>query len=87
MRDARTGAPVAWARLGDDPAGRPPLFEATAGVDGAYELLTIAEPHEVVVSALGYRARRIKVGRSWYLWMPRGSERVDITLEPENPAP
>ncbi len=87
VRDARTGAPVAWARIRDDPAGRPPLFEATATLDGSYELLTVAEPHEVVATALGYRTQRVKVGRFWYLWMPKGSERVDIVLEPDNPAP
>jgi hypothetical protein len=87
VRDARTGAPVAWAQIGDDPAGRPPLFGATAALDGSYELTTIAEPHEVVATALGYRAKRVKIGRGWYLWMPIGSEQADIALEPESSAP
>ena len=87
VRDARTGAPVAWAQIRDDPAGRPPLFGATAALDGSYELTTIAEPHEVVATALGYRAKKIGIGRSWYLWMPKGSEQADIALEPESSAP
>jgi len=87
VRDARTGAPVAWAQVGDDPAGRPPLFGVTAAVDGAYDLTTIAEPHEVVATALGYRAKRTRIGRGWYLWLPKGSEQADIALEPESPAP
>jgi hypothetical protein len=83
VRDARSGAPIPWAKLRDDPSGRPPLFEATAALDGAFELFTIAEPHEISVSALGYRLKRVRVGRSWYIWMPRGAEKADITLEPD----
>ena len=86
VRDARTGAPVPWAQVRDNPAGRPPLTEATADVSGSFELMTVAEPHDVVVSALGYQARKVRVGRNWYLWMPRGSEQVDVTLEPETPS-
>jgi hypothetical protein len=63
------------------------LFGVTAAVDGAYDLTTIAEPHEVVATALGYRAKRTRIGRGWYLWLPKGSEQADIALEPESPAP
>ena len=80
VRDAATGMPVPWAEIADDPAGRAPLFHASADRLGAFELLTIAEPHNVVVSALGYRAANLRVGRAWYLWMPRGSEQVVIKL-------
>lgn len=85
VRDARGGAPVAWAELQDDPAGRPPLHSAIANLHGAFELNTIAEPHDVLVSAFGYRPKKVRVGRNWYLWMPRGSEQLEIQLEPENP--
>ncbi len=85
VRDSGSGALVPWAVVQDDPVGRPPLFSATADVHGAYELITIAEPHEVVASALGYRPKKLLVGRAWYLWMPRGTQRVDITLDAERP--
>lgn len=87
VRDAHTGAPVAWARIRDDPAGRQPHFETMSGLNGAYELLTLAEPHHLVVTVLGYRQKKIRVGRHWFLWTPRGSEQVDIALEPEPRAP
>lgn len=87
VRDARTGAAVPWAHIRDDPRGRPPLFETTAGVTGAYELVTIAEPHDIYISRLGYRQTKVQVGRRWFLWTPGGNQRVDIILEPENPRP
>lgn len=82
VRDAQSGAPVPWAKVEDDPAGHPPLASATADHRGVFELPTIAEPHDVIVSAMGYRAKRFRVGRPWYLWMPRGAEQVAIDLEP-----
>lgn len=85
VKDAQTGAPVPWAAVYDDPAGHPPHFATTAGRDGVYELMTLAEPHGVVFNALGYRAKRVKVGKVWYQWMPSGSERVDVLLEREGP--
>ncbi len=83
VRDAKTGAPVPWANVRDDPAGRPPLNSTMANHRGVFELLTVAEPHDVLVSALGYRTGRLRVGRPWYLWMPRGAEQVTVELEPE----
>ncbi len=87
VRDARTGTPVPWTHLRDDPLSRPPLFETTAGANGSYELVTIAEPHDVFVSRLGYRQTKVRVGRRWFLWTPEGSQQVDITIEPDNPQP
>src|SRR5205807_6537350 len=49
VRDAATGSPVPWAEITDAPSGRPPLFHTTADRFGAYELLTIAEPHHLFV--------------------------------------
>lgn len=83
VHDAASGAPVPWAEITDDPAGRPPLFHASADRLGAFELLTIAEPHNIVISALGYRAANLRVGRAWYLWMPKGSEAVVVKLTRE----
>jgi hypothetical protein len=81
--DARTGAPVPWPSAQDDPAGNPPMFQALGDVSGTFELHTIPEPHFVTVSALGYRAQQVKVGRIWYLWMPSGTELIEVKLEPD----
>ena len=83
VRDAATGSPVPWAEITDAPSGRPPLFHTTADRFGAYELLTIAEPHHLFVAALGYRPANIRVGKAWYMWMPKGAEKVDIKLQKE----
>ena len=83
VRDEANGAPVAWAEIADAPSGRPPLFHATADRFGTYELLTLAEPHNVIATALGYRAGTIRVGKAWYAWMPKGSEKLDIKLHKE----
>jgi hypothetical protein len=82
--DARSGGPVPWAVVRDDPSGRPPLHATMAGVDGAFKLLTVAEPHYIEVAALGYKPARLKVGKTWYMWMPAGAERLDVKLEPEH---
>lgn len=83
VRDSSTGQPIPWAELADDPAGRPPLFHATADRLGRYELVTIAEPHNLQVTALGYRSATARVGKAWYVWFPRGSEKLDIRLQKE----
>lgn len=83
VRDAETGRPVPWASLRDDPSGRPPHAAATASYEGVFDLHTIAEPHSVVVSAFGYQPRQVSVGRAWYVWMPKGSERLTIELQRE----
>ena len=81
--DKSTGRPVAWANLEDDPAIRPPRFRTSADHNGRFELMTIAEPHRLVVTALGYRSAMHLTGKDWYLWMPKGEEQVRIELEPE----
>lgn len=83
VRNARNGEPVPWARVEDDPAGRGPFYHAEADQHGAYSLLTLAEPHRVLVTAVGYRPAAIDVGRQWFVWMPEGAERRDIELMPE----
>jgi hypothetical protein len=81
--DARTGAPIAWVSVRDDANGGPPFFETLGNVKGEFALNTIAEPHNVVFTALGYQPRRVRVGKSWYLWMPRGEELLEVRLTPE----
>jgi hypothetical protein len=83
VRDAATGSAIPWAEITDAPSGRPPLFHATADRFGAYELVTIAEPHNLFITALGYRPGSVRVGKAWYMWMPKGAEKVDIKLQKE----
>jgi hypothetical protein len=82
VRDAVTHQPIPWALVEDDPAGQPPLFRAEADYTGIFELLTLAEPHRVRVSAPGYRPILLEIGRAWFVWMPRGSEKKIIDLVP-----
>ncbi|HEY2017980.1 MAG TPA: hypothetical protein VGH38_30960 [Bryobacteraceae bacterium] len=83
VRNAATRAPIPWAAIDDDRRGQPPFFHADAGRAGEFELLTLSESHRIVVTAPGYRPSTIRVGRIWFLWMPRGSERRDVDLSPE----
>ena len=83
VRNAVTHAPVPWASIGDDPAGLPPHFHADADLHGAFELLTMAEPHWLRITAPGYRPASVRVGRVWFLWRPRGREQRDVELVPE----
>ena len=83
VRNSLTGAPVPWARVSDDPAGLPPLFHAEADLRGGFELLTMAEPHRLRITAPGYLPATIAVGRRWFFWTPRGRERRDVKLTPE----
>ena len=79
---SRCGDPcsVAWAAVADDPAGQPPFFRADAGLNGSFELLTLAEPDGLRVTAPGYRPALVKVGRPWFAWRPFGDEHVDVEL-------
>jgi hypothetical protein len=83
VRNAVTGVPIPFPLVEDDPAGRPPLFRTTGDLHGAYLHLTIAEPHTLRISALGYKPAEQHVGKAWYRWFPYGSEHVDIALQPE----
>ncbi len=83
VRDARSGAPIPWAEIGDDPAGQPPFFRTTADRFGAFALLTIAEVHRIRVSALGYKPSMVQIGKAWFQWLPWGRERLNIALQPE----
>jgi hypothetical protein len=82
VKDRRTGLPIPWARVEDDPAGRPPFFSADADREGRYLLLTLAEPHRLRVSAPNYVTTLVEIGRIWFLWTPRGEERRELLLEP-----
>jgi hypothetical protein len=83
VRDSETGQPVPWAEVADEQSGRGPYFQTTAGLYGVYELVTLAEPHQVLIRAYGYKTAVRRVGKAWYLWMPSGQQQLDVALEPE----
>ena len=83
VRDARSGQPIAWAVVEDDPAGAAPLFRTDADQNGSYSLLTIAEPHRLRISAVGHRPLELRVGKPWFVWWPRGEEQREPRLDPE----
>ncbi len=83
VRDAVTHSPIPWAGIEDDPSGQPPFYRTDANQFGVFELRTLPEPHRIRVSAPGFRSATIAVGRVWFLWLPRGTERHDIELSPE----
>jgi hypothetical protein len=80
VRDEIDKRPIPWARVEDDPAGQPPFFHADADLFGAFELFTLPERHRLRISAPGYRPATVDVSRAWFLWMPHGKERVEVTL-------
>jgi hypothetical protein len=88
VRDAVTHEPIPWALVEDDPAGQPPFFHADADDRGVFELLTLAEPHRIRGSAPGYSTLSLDMGRVWFIWLPRGSEKKNIELLPlHSPVP
>jgi hypothetical protein len=83
VRSAATREPIPWAVVEDDPVGKPPSYHTDANYSGAYELLTLAEPHRIRASAPGFRSATVSIGRQWFLWLPKGNEKRDIQLQPE----
>lgn len=83
IRDQTTGAPIPWGNVSDDPSGTPPIATTTADVKGAFELVTVAEPHALVVQALGYRPATIRMQQPWFLWQLKTTEEVEVRLERE----
>ena len=82
VRNSVTGQPVPWASVEDDPTGHPPFFRTDADYAGVYELSTLAEPHRVRITSPGYRPAIVEIGRTWFLWMPSGGEKVNIDILP-----
>ena len=83
ITDARSGAPVSWAKVQDDPQKRPPRFETTADFNGKFELMTLPEPHDLIIAAYGHKPKRVAIGKGWFLWMPSGEEELEIVMDPE----
>src|ERR1035441_9122260 len=82
VRDAVPHQPIPWALVEDDPGGQPPFFRGVAAYSGIFELITLAEPPRVRVSAPRYRPLFLDIGRAWFVWMPRGNEKKNIELLP-----
>lgn len=83
VRDARSNQPIPWAAVEDDPSGSPPFFRTDADAGGVYTLMTLAAPHAVQISAVGYHPIVLQIGRPWFVWWPRGTERLDASLSPQ----
>jgi hypothetical protein len=83
VRNGVNRKPVPWAAIADDPGGHPPFFHTDADQSGVFELLTLPEPHQIRVSAPGYKTLTVRVGRDWFLWLPRGREKRDMEMFPE----
>ena len=83
VRNASSREPVPWAVVEDDPNGRPPYFHTDASYSGEFQLHTLPESHRVTISAPGYHSVSIQVGRTWFLWLPNGRERMDVYLQPK----
>ncbi len=82
VRDSVTKHPVPWASITTEITFGPQFFETNADDTGAYTLMTMAEPHKLIVRANGYRETRVPVGKQWFSWLPKGAEERDIMLTP-----
>lgn len=83
VRDGVTHRPIPWASIADDPAGQPPFYRTDADQSGVFELKTLPEPHRIRVTAPGYKSVMVRIGRAWFLWLPKGAEELDIAMFPD----
>lgn len=83
VRDGISHQPVPWASIADDPGGQPPFYHTDADQSGVFELKTLPEPHHIRVTAPGYKSVIVRIGRAWFLWFPRGMEKLDVTMVPD----
>jgi hypothetical protein len=83
ITDSRTHQPIPWAEISTDFQFGGAFFSTSADQNGRYALNTLAEPHDLLVKANGYQSARIHVGRQWFSWTPRGSEKRDAELSPD----
>ena len=58
------------------------FFETNADAGGTFSLMTLAEPHKLLVRASGYRDASVTIGRQWFSWLPKGEEKRDIEMLP-----
>jgi hypothetical protein len=83
VTDSRTHQPVPWAEVSTDFQFGGAFFATSTDQNGRYSLNTLAEPHDLVIKSNGYQSSRVHVGRQWFSWTPRGSERRDAELTPD----
>ena len=83
VTDSRTHQPIPWAEISTDFQFGGAFFSTSTDQNGQYSIDTLAEPHDLVVKANGYRTSRIHVGKQWYSWTPHGSEKEDTELIPD----
>jgi hypothetical protein len=82
ITDSRTHQPIPWAEVSTDFQFGGAFFSTTTDQNGQYSINTLAEPHDLVVKANGYRISRMHVGKQWFSWTPHGSETESIELTP-----
>lgn len=80
--DNRTHQPVPWAEVSTDFQFGGAFFSTQADQDGKYSIETLAEPHDLVIKANGYKVKRFHVGKQWFSWTPGGSEIDNAELTP-----
>ena len=83
ITDSRTHQPIPWAEISTDFQFGGAFFSTTTDQNGQYSINTLAEPHDLIVKANGYRSSRIHVGKQWFSWTPHGSEAEDSQLTPD----
>lgn len=83
VTDAVTGNAIPWPEVEDEPSGRGPFFTAESQPTGNFRLLTLAEPHQVRITANGYQPHLAQVGNPWFFWWPNGSSQLDVRLSPQ----
>ncbi|MBI4904430.1 MAG: hypothetical protein HY820_12385 [Acidobacteria bacterium] len=82
VKSAKTGQPVPWPALHDEYDGKT-YSDTTGKHDGTFVLSTIATAHHLRVSAFGYKPATVRIGKPWFTWLPSGSEKLEIVLQPE----
>jgi hypothetical protein len=82
ITDAVTHHPIPWAEISTDFQFGGAFFSTSTDQNGQYALNTLAEPHDLIVKANGYQSARVHVGKQWFSWTPRGSEKRDAELTP-----
>jgi hypothetical protein len=82
VRDAATHRPIPWAEISTDFQFGGAFFSTSTDQNGQYSLNTLAEPQDLIVKANGYQSARVHVGKQWFSWTPRGSEKKDADLIP-----
>jgi hypothetical protein len=82
VTDGVTHQPIPWASITTEITSGPQFFQTNADASGSFSLMTMAEPHKLIVKANGYREATVQVGRQWFSWLPTGAEKKNVELLP-----